>query len=106
MAELLASVRGPGDTDSVADLYLSARELAARIPFSVSSIRNMAQSGVFREGLHFFRKNGRMVFSWSAVRAWIEAGDEVAAEVLEPAHRDTTPEAEPFDQNPKRKRAC
>ena len=52
--------------------YLSVREVAARIPYAEQTIRNMMICGELREGEHYFKRRGRVMFSWPAMRAWVE----------------------------------
>ncbi|MBI3786047.1 MAG: hypothetical protein HY270_21875 [Deltaproteobacteria bacterium] len=60
--------------------YLSVRQLAARIPYAEHTIRNMISSGEFIEGEHYFKRRGRVMFSWPAMRAWVEQQSEQADE--------------------------
>lgn len=60
--------------------YLSVRQLAARIPYAEHTIRNMISSGEFVEGAHYFKRRGRVMFSWPAMRAWVEQQNEQADE--------------------------
>lgn len=52
--------------------YLSANQLAKRIPYSEHTIRNMVSSGELIEGEHYFRRRRRVMFSWPAMRNWVE----------------------------------
>jgi hypothetical protein len=52
--------------------YLSIRQLAQRIPYAERTLRNLMSQGALRLGEHYFKPNGRVVFKWSAVRAWCE----------------------------------
>jgi hypothetical protein len=52
--------------------YLSIRELAARIPYTEGSIRNLMTQGELRLGEHYVKPKGRIVFKWNAVRDWFE----------------------------------
>jgi hypothetical protein len=65
-----------GSSDSPADsepCYLSVRQLAARIPYAEQTIRNLMHSGELVEREHYFKRRGRVIFSWPAMRAWVEA---------------------------------
>jgi len=63
--------------------YLTIDEVAARLKCSRRTVINRMASGVYREGIHYFRrkaecKNGRRthcdpLFKWSAIVAWVEA---------------------------------
>ena len=52
--------------------YISVRELARRIPYSEKTIRNLMSTGELVVGLHYFKRSGRVMFSWSAMHEWIE----------------------------------
>jgi hypothetical protein len=52
--------------------YLSIREVAARIPYTEGSIRNLMTQGELRLGEHYVKPKGRIVFKWNAVRDWFE----------------------------------
>ena len=72
---------GTGSTDSPADsepCYLSVRQLVARIPYAEQTIRNLMHSGELVERKHYFKRRGRVIFSWPAMRAWVE--EQSAAE--------------------------
>ena len=52
--------------------YISLRELTKRIPYSDGTIRNLMSSGVLKGGEHYVKPNGRVMFRWSAVQAWLD----------------------------------
>ena len=52
--------------------YISLRELTTRIPYSDGTIRNLMSSGVLKRGEHYVKPNGRVMFRWSAVQAWLD----------------------------------
>lgn len=52
--------------------YLSVKQLAARMPYAEKTIRNLMHGGELLEGLHFFKCRGRVMFSWPAMRDWVE----------------------------------
>jgi hypothetical protein len=56
--------------------YLSIRDLAGRIPYAERTIRNLMGQGRFRLGEHYIKPNGRVMFRWSAVLAWLDEGSE------------------------------
>jgi len=60
----------------VPEEYITIDELAARLKLSPKTIRNRMASGVFSKGDHYFspRVMGPR-FKWSAVVAWLEAGE-------------------------------
>lgn len=52
---------------------LSLGEAArGRIPYTEASIRNMVSSGELVEGRHYFKRRRRIMFSWQAMREWVE----------------------------------
>jgi hypothetical protein len=54
--------------------YLSVRQLAERIPYTVKTIRNLMCRGIFIEGVHFTRLTGRPIFLWSRVEQLLQEG--------------------------------
>jgi hypothetical protein len=53
--------------------YLSIKELARRIPYVEGTIRNLMTQGKLRLGVHYVKKNnGRVMFIWTAMKAWVE----------------------------------
>ena len=57
--------------------YLYIDQLAELTPWSPNSIRTMISRGIFKLGVHYFKPQGpksRPIFSWSAVREFIESG--------------------------------
>jgi hypothetical protein len=52
--------------------YLSVKQLAGRIPYAEQTIRNLMLAGELVEGRHFFKRRGRVIFSWPAMRSWVE----------------------------------
>jgi len=64
--------------------YLTIAELATRLKLSPKTIKNKMASGVFRRGVHYFRPNGiGPRFKWSAVVAWLEAGEQEKAKATD-----------------------
>jgi hypothetical protein len=91
LSELIAAVKvaesGPSaptgvHTEGENDGYLSIKQLAARIPYSESTIRNLILAGEFRQDLHFFKRRGRIMFSWRKMQEWIEARKEHKVELI------------------------
>ena len=62
--------------------YLSVRQLADRVPYAQHTIRNLMTTGALREGEHYFKRRGRVMFSWPAICRWIEERGSLAAETL------------------------
>jgi hypothetical protein len=52
--------------------YFSIKELSELIPYDEQTIRNLMSKKVLRLGEHYFKPNGRPIFKWSAIKAWIE----------------------------------
>ncbi len=56
--------------------YLTIAELGTRLGLSPKTIKNKMASGVFIKGVHYFSPDGMGPrFKWSAVVAWLEAGE-------------------------------
>jgi len=62
--------------------YVSVRQLAERIPYAEHTIRNLIATGAFREGEHYFKRRGRVMFSWPAMCRWVEERGALAAETV------------------------
>jgi hypothetical protein len=62
--------------------YLSVRQLADRIPYAEHTIRNLMTTGALREGQHYFKRRGRVMFSWPAMCRWVEERGSLAAQTL------------------------
>ncbi|MGO9450603.1 MAG: hypothetical protein ACLQDV_06075 [Candidatus Binataceae bacterium] len=62
--------------------YLSTKQLTARIPYAEKTLRNLILKGELIEGLHFFKRRGRVMFSWSAMRDWVEKRSVAETEVI------------------------
>jgi hypothetical protein len=69
-AKLAAFV--PATAKGQPEEYLSIRALSQRIPYAEQTIRNLMSGGVFKLGEHYVKPRGRVVFKWSAMRAWLE----------------------------------
>ena len=91
LGELVSAIAGTttgasgNPSDSLADAepcYLSVRQLAAHIPYAEQTIRNLMSSGELVEGQHYFKRRGRVIFSWPAMRAWVEEQSAAEAEQL------------------------
>lgn len=58
------------------DEYLTIAEVADRLKIKPKTVKNKMASGVFRQGVHYFRPRGiKARFKWSAVVAWLEQGE-------------------------------
>ena len=63
-----------------AEEYLKIEELAARLKLSRKTIHNKMSAGVFIKGVHYFSPAGMGTrFKWSAIVAWMEAGDSTTS---------------------------
>jgi hypothetical protein len=59
--------------------YLTIAELAHRLKIKPKTVQNKMASGVFRQGVHYFRPPGMGPrFKWSAVVSWVEHRHEHA----------------------------
>jgi hypothetical protein len=79
----------PSRTAAPPPAYLSAEQLAQRMPWSVDAIEKMIQRGDFRRGVEWFQPKGpgtQRIFKWSAIAEWIEQENDHTIE-------DTTPRA-------------
>ena len=69
-------------TNNLPTEYVTIAELAARLSLSTKTIRNKMASGIFREGVHYFRPPGlRPRFKWSAIMAWLESASDSSASI-------------------------
>jgi hypothetical protein len=68
--------------DRCDDRYLSIRELATRIPHAEKTIRNLMAMGQLVEGIHWFKRRGRAMFLWPAMRKWVEQRGDPAPETI------------------------
>lgn len=80
LSRVVAQLREESGTDSLSGReaqpeYLSVKQLASRIPYREHTIRNLISAGEFREGLHYYKRRGRVMFSWPAMQAWVEQHD-------------------------------
>ncbi len=68
----IASGAQTPSASSETEEYLSVKQLAKRITYSEQTVRNLKLAGEFVEGKHFFKSRGRVIFSWNAMRVWVE----------------------------------
>jgi hypothetical protein len=85
MRELRAKIAGEAKTKAglsrpnchQVNEYLTIAEVAALLKVSPKRVMNMMCSGIFTEGLHFFRPRGlKPRFKASAVQAYVEGKDQ------------------------------
>jgi hypothetical protein len=62
--------------------YLSVRQLADRVPYAEHTIRNLMTTGALREGEHYYKRRGRVMFSWAAMCRWVEERGSLATQTL------------------------
>src|SRR5260370_38985344 len=67
--------KGPPHTEAAHEEYLTVRQAAERIKYREQTVRNMMSAGVFRRGLHYYKRRGRVLFLWSRIEQWLEGGD-------------------------------
>ncbi len=73
--------------------YLSVKQVAALIPYSEQTIRNLISAGEFREGEHYYKRRARVVFRWSQVEGWLserQKDDNPGEEPFYPVHHART----------------
>jgi Helix-turn-helix domain len=64
------------------DEYLTITEVAERLKLTPKTVRNKMASGVFKQGVHYFRRKGIGTrFKWGAVIAWLESKEADVTEV-------------------------
>jgi hypothetical protein len=68
-----AGLERPSGDGTADQEYVSIRELSRRIPYAEGSIRNLMSRGALRLGEHYVKPQGRVMFRWRAIRAWLEA---------------------------------
>jgi hypothetical protein len=73
---------GPPSPSPTEEVYLSVRQLAERVPYAEHTIRNLMTTGALHEGEHYFKRRGRVMFSWPAMRRWVEERGSLAAQTL------------------------
>jgi hypothetical protein len=69
-------------SDSRSTYYLSLKQIAARIPYAEKTIRHLILKGELVEGGHFFKRGGRLMFSWRAMQDWVEDKNGVAVKSI------------------------
>jgi hypothetical protein len=61
-------------------VYLSLKELCARLPYARKTYYNWISSGIWHEGDHFFRRRRKLIFCWPAIEAWLREGRNGSAQ--------------------------
>lgn len=67
--------------------FVTVREVAQFICYSEKTIRNLKAAGAFQEGVHYFKRRGRVIFSLPATQAWVQERSEVEPIVTLPLVR-------------------
>ena len=78
LVRIVAQLRESADNPAPAALqteYLSVKQLAAKIPYREQTIRNFLSAGEFQEGVHYYKRRGRVMFRWSQVERWLSEHD-------------------------------
>jgi hypothetical protein len=60
------------DSETAHEEYLTVRQAAERIQYREQTIRNMMSTGVFKRGLHYYKRRGRVLFVWSRIERWLQ----------------------------------
>jgi hypothetical protein len=74
-----SGVDRPPSSGTADQEYVSIRELSRRIPYAEGSIRNLMSRGALKLGEHYVKPQGRVMFRWNAVRAWLETSERRGA---------------------------
>jgi len=98
LSSTVAQLRVASNSDSLlprqeAREYLSVKQLAALIPYSEQTIRNLISAGEFKEGEHYYKRRARVVFRWSQVERWLserQKDDNPSEEPFYPVHHART----------------
>jgi hypothetical protein len=97
LAGIVAQIRASAQADTLPGAplkpeYLSVKQLAARIPYREQTIRNFLSAGEFKEGLHYYKRRGRVMFRWSQVERWLaeRAPQDSAEAPFYPVHHART----------------
>ncbi|HUA36534.1 MAG TPA: hypothetical protein VMA09_23210 [Candidatus Binataceae bacterium] len=74
--DAVANLWSPDDGEGAAseqphEEYLTVRQAAARIKYCEQTLRNMMSTGVFKRGLHYYKRRGRVLFVWSRMEQWL-----------------------------------
>ena len=81
----VANLWSPNDGEGTAseqphDEYLTVRQAAERIKYCEQTLRNMMSTGVFKRGLHYYKRQGRVLFVWSRIEQWLHEDGAVSLE--------------------------
>jgi hypothetical protein len=56
--------------DEPTERLYSVRDIATKLPYAEKTIRNLMAAGELREGEHFYKRRGRLMFDLPAMLAW------------------------------------
>jgi hypothetical protein len=62
---------GSEDISANHEEYLTVRQAAERMKYREQTLRNMMSGGVFRRGVHYYKRRGRVLFLWSRMEHWL-----------------------------------
>ena len=66
--------------------YLTIDELGSRLKLKSKTVKNKMVNGTFIKGVHYFSPDGMGPrFKWSAIVAWLEAGEQEQAKATDNA---------------------
>ena len=64
--------------------YLTIDELGSRLKLKSKTVKNKMVNGTFIKGVHYFSPDGMGPrFKWSAIVAWLEAGEREQAKATD-----------------------
>ncbi len=69
-----------GGNEAGNEEYLTVRQVAERIKYREQTLRNMMSVGVFKRGVHYFKRRRRVVFLWSSVEQWLREDSSSSGE--------------------------
>lgn len=78
MEGIVAPKRGEAAADASGNAmvapYLTTSEVARYLRWSKRTLRAKVRAGVFRQGVHFFRRpECQVLWKWAAIVRWLEA---------------------------------
>jgi hypothetical protein len=83
--------------DSSHEEYLTVRQAAERIQYREQTVRNMMSTGIFKRGLHYYKRRGRVLFVWSRIEQWLqEDSSALSGEISVGSDSDLPDANEPF----------
>jgi hypothetical protein len=55
-------------------VYLSLKKLCVQLPYARKTFYNWISSGVWQEGVQYFRRRRKLIFHWPTIEAWLREG--------------------------------